>query len=150
MEKWDRILSSSHILVDLQSKRNFDAIRELAGVLREDQAIEDPKRFLANLIRREKQGSTGIGKGVAVPHVHEDSISRQVLAVGISREGIEFSAIDGEPVHIIALLATPKRHHKQHMELLAALSRLLQHQEVRASLLNAPDAAKVMEIFKEN
>jgi fructose-specific phosphotransferase system IIA component len=134
----------------LQSKRNFDAIRELAGVLREDQAIEDPKRFLANLIRREKQGSTGIGKGVAVPHVHEDSISRQVLAVGISREGIEFSAIDGEPVHIIALLATPKRHHKQHMELLAALSRLLQHQEVRASLLNAPDAAKVMEIFKEN
>ncbi len=150
MEKWDRILSSSHILVDLQSKRNFDAIRELAGVLREDQAIEDPKRFLANLIRREKQGSTGIGKGVAVPHVHEDSISRQVLAVGISLEGIEFSAIDGEPVHIIALLATPKRHHKQHMELLAALSRLLQHQEVRASLLNAPDAAKVMEIFKEN
>ena len=150
MEKWDRILSSSHILVDLQSKRNFDAIRELAGVLREDQAIEDPKRFLANLIRREKQGSTGIGKGVAVPHVHEDSISRQVLAVGISREGIEFNAIDGEPVQIIALLATPQRHHKQHMELLAALSRLLQHQEVRASLLNAHDAAKVMEIFKDN
>ena len=150
MEKWDRILSASHILVDLQSKRNFDAIRELAVVLQEDQAIEDPKRFLANLIRREKQGSTGIGKGVAVPHVHEDTISRQVLAVGISRDGIEFDAIDGEPVHIIALLATPKRHHKQHMELLAALSRLLQHQEVRASLLNAPDAAKVLEIFREN
>jgi fructose-specific phosphotransferase system IIA component len=134
----------------MQSRRKFDAIRELAGVLGMDDAIGDSKRFLANLIRREKQGSTGIGKGVAVPHVHEDSISRQVLAVGISREGIEFNAIDGEPVHIIALLATPKRHHKQHMDLLAALSRMLQQGKVRSSLIEASDAEKVLEIFKAN
>ena len=150
MEKWDRILSESHILTDMQSRRKFDAIRELAGVLGQDDAIGDSKRFLANLIRREKQGSTGIGKGVAVPHVHEDSISRQVLAVGISRQGIEFNAIDGEPVHIIALLATPKRHHKQHMGLLAALSRMLQQGKVRSSLIEAPDAEKVLRIFKES
>lgn len=150
MEKWDRILSESHILTDMQSRRKFDAIRELAGVLGKDDAIGDSKRFLANLIRREKQGSTGIGKGVAVPHVHEDSISRQVLAVGISRQGIEFNAIDGEPVHIIALLATPKRHHKQHMGLLAALSRMLQQGKVRSSLIEAPDAEKVLKIFKES
>lgn len=150
MEKWDRILSESHILTDMQSRRKFDAIRELAGILGKDDAIGDFKRFLANLIRREKQGSTGIGKGVAVPHVHEDSISRQVLAVGISRQGIEFNAIDGEPVHIIALLATPKRHHKQHMGLLAALSRMLQQGEVRSSLIEAPDAEKVLKIFKES
>ena len=150
MEKWDRILSPSHILAEMQSRRKFDAIRELAGVLGKDDAIGDAKRFLANLIRREKQGSTGIGKGVAVPHVHEDSISRQVLAVGISREGIEFNAIDGEPVHIIALLATPKRHHKQHMDLLAALSRMLQQGKVRSSLIEASDAEKVLEIFKAN
>ena len=150
MEKWDRILSESHILTDMQSRRKFDAIRELAGVLGKDDAIGDSKRFLANLIRREKQGSTGIGKGVAVPHVHEDSISRQVLAVGISRQGIEFNAIDGEPVHIIALLATPKRHHKQHMDLLAALSRMLQQGKVRSSLIEAPDAEKVLKIFKES
>ena len=150
MEKWDRILSESHILTDMQSRRKFDAIRELAGVLEKDDAIGDSKRFLANLIRREKQGSTGIGKGVAVPHVHEDSISRQVLAVGISRQGIEFNAIDGEPVHIIALLATPKRHHKQHMGLLAALSRMLQQRKVRSSLVDAPDAEQVLKIFKES
>ena len=148
MEKWDRILSEKNVLIGLQAKRNIAAIRELAAVLEDNVAVQDHKRFLADLIRREQQGSTGIGHGVAVPHAHEDSISRQILAIGISSKGIDFEAVDGEPVHIVALLATPKKHHKQHMELLAALSRLLQHQEVRDSLMQAADAEEVVEIFK--
>ena len=150
MEKWERILDPSNVLVDLKAQRNFDAIRELASVLEDDGAVPDQKRFLADLIRREKQASTGIGKGVAVPHAHEDSIERQLLAIGISREGIDFASIDGEPVHIVALLATPRKHQKQHMELLAALSRLLQHEEVRQSLIQAADSAEVVDIFLRN
>ena len=150
MEKWERILDPSNVLVDLKAQRNFDAIRELASVLEDDGAVPDQKRFLADLIRREKQASTGIGKGVAVPHAHEDSIERQLLAIGISREGIDFASIDGEPVHIVALLATPRKHQKQHMELLAALSRLLQNQEVRQSLIQAADSAEVVDIFLRN
>ncbi len=150
MEKWERILDPSNVLVDLKAQRNFDAIRELASVLEDDGAVPDQKRFLADLIRREKQASTGIGKGVAVPHAHEDSIERQLLAIGISREGIDFASIDGEPVHIVALLATPRKHQKQHMELLAALSRLLQNEEVRQSLIQAADSAEVVDIFLRN
>ena len=74
MEKWERILDPSNVLVGLKAQRNFDAIRELASVLEDDGGVLDQKRFLADLIRREKQASTGIGKGVAVPHAHEDSI----------------------------------------------------------------------------
>ena len=150
MEKWERILDPSNVLVDLKAKRNFDAIRELASVLEDDGAVPDQKRFLAELIRREQQASTGIGKGVAVPHAHEDSIDRQLLAIGISRQGIDFAAPDGAPVHIVALLATPRKHQKQHMELLAALSRLLQHQEVRESLIAAADSMEVVDIFTRN
>ena len=150
MEKWERILDPSNVLVGLKAQRNFDAIRELASVLEDDGAVPDQKRFLADLIRREKQASTGIGKGVAVPHAHEDSIERQLLAIGISREGIDFASIDGEPVHIVALLATPRKHQKQHMELLAALSRRLQNEEVRQSLIQAADSAEVVDIFLRN
>jgi fructose-specific phosphotransferase system IIA component len=150
MEKWERILDPSNVLVGLKAQRNFDAIRELASVLEDDGGVLDQKRFLADLIRREQQASTGIGKGVAVPHAHEDSIERQMLAIGISRQGIEFDAPDGAPVHIVALLATPRKHQKQHMELLAALSRLLQHQDVRESLIQAADAAEVVDIFIRN
>ena len=150
MEKWERILEPSNVLVDLKAQRNFDAIRELASVLADDGAVRDQKGFLSDLIRREQQASTGIGKGVAVPHTHEDGIARQLLAIGISREGIEFASPDGQPVHIVALLATPRKHQKQHMELLAALSRLLQHQGVRESLIQAADAVEVVDIFKRN
>ena len=79
----------------------------------------------------------------------EDSIRRQILAVGISKQGIEFDAIDGEPVHIVAVLATPRKHQKQHMELLAALSRVLQDEEVRSTLIGASRASEVVEALTE-
>ena len=85
MIKWNRLLNPQRVLVGVRSTRRFDVIRELAAVISEDEAVGDPKRFLADLIRREKQSSTGIGHGVAIPHVHEDYIHRQILAVGVVR-----------------------------------------------------------------
>ena len=148
MEKLNRILNPNKVVLNLAARRNFDAIRELAAVLWQD-AVPAPeqKRLLAALIRREQQASTGIGKGVAVPHAHEDAIQHQLLAIGISQAGIDFDAPDGQPVHIIALLVTPLKHQKQHMALLAALSQRLQQEEVRQRLLQAADAAEVVDIF---
>ena len=148
MEKWDRILNVDHVVLELQSDRKWDAIGELIAVLDGDEAIDDLEQLRADVIRRERESSTGIGSGVAIPHAHEDGIRREVLAVGISRAGIEFEAIDGEPVHIVALLATPKKHQKRRMELLAALSRLLQNEDVRTSLLDARDGEAVIEVFR--
>ena len=139
MEKLNRILDPNKVVLNLAAQRNFDAIRELAAVLWQD-AVPAPeqKRLLAALIRREQQASTGIGKGVAVPHAHEDAIQHQLLAIGLSPAGIDFDAPDGQPVHIIALLVTA---------LLAALSQCLQQEEVRQRLLQAANAAEVVDIF---
>ena len=150
MEKLKRILDPNKVVLNLVAQRNFDAIRELATVLLQDEVVPDQKRLLAALIRREQQASTGIGKGVAVPHAHEEEIQRQLLAIGISQAGIDFGAPDGQPVHIIALLVTPLKHQKQHMALLAALSQRLQQEEVRQRLLQAADAAEVVDIFTRN
>ncbi len=149
MEKWERILKPENVIVGMRARRNLDAIRELATVFGED-AVPDGKRFIADIIQREQQASTGIGHGVAVPHAHDDSIARQLLAVGISQEGIDFCSVDEQPVHIVALLATPKKHQKQHMNLLASLSRLLQHADVRQSLIGAAEACEVVDIFTKN
>ena len=148
MEKWDRILKANHVVLELQADRKWDVIRELTAVLDAENAVVDLEQLLAAVIRRERESSTGIGRGVAIPHAHEDIIRREFLAIGISRAGIEFDAIDGEPVHIVALLATPKKHQKRHMELLASLSRLLQDADVRARLLAASDVEAVIEVFK--
>ena len=150
MEKLRRILDPHKVVLNLTAQRNFDAIRELAAVLWQDEVVLDQKRLLAALIQREKQASTGIGKGVAVPHAHEDGIQRQRLAIGISQAGIDFGAPDGQPVHIVALLVTPRKHQKQHMALLAALSQRLQQEAVRRCLLQAGDAAEVVDVFTRN
>ena len=147
MGKLKRILDPNKVVLNLAAQRNFDAIRELATVLLQDEVVPDRKRLLAALIQREQQASTGIGKGVAVPHAHEDGIQRQLLAIGISQAGIDFGAPDGQLVHIIALLITPLKHQKQHMALLAALSQRLQQEEVRQRLLQAADAAEIVDIF---
>ena len=147
MEKLKRILDPNRVVLNLAAQRNFEAIRELATVLLQDEVVPDRKNLLAALIRREQQASTGIGKGVAVPHAHEDGIQRQLLAIGISQTGIDFGSPDGQPVHIIALLVTPIKHQKQHMALLAALSQRLQQEEVRQRLLQAADAAEIVDIF---
>jgi fructose-specific phosphotransferase system IIA component len=148
MEKWDRILKANHVVLEFKADRKWDVIRELTAVLDAENAVVDLEQLLAAVIQRERESSTGIGSGVAIPHAHEDSIRREFLAIGISRAGIEFDAIDGEPVHIVALLATPKKHQKRHMELLASLSRLLQDPDVRARLLAANDVEAVIEVFK--
>ncbi|MXW77671.1 MAG: PTS sugar transporter subunit IIA [Gemmatimonadetes bacterium] len=150
MEKLKRILDPNKVVLNLAAQRNFDAIRELATVLLQDEVVPDQKRLIAALIRREQQASTGIGKGVAVPHAHEDGIQRQLLAIGISQAGIDFSAPDGQLVHIIALLVTPLKHQKQHMALLAALSQRLQQEKVRQRLQQAADAAEIVDIFTDD
>jgi len=147
MDKWDRILDESNVVSELKATRKYDAIRELCAVLENDNAIQDHERFLADVIRREQHSSTGIGKGVAVPHVHEDNVRRQILALGISRQGVDFQAVDGEPVHIVALFASPRKHQKQHMALLASLSRLLQQDEARQALIEADSAAAAIAVF---
>ncbi len=150
MEKLRRILNPHKVVLNLAAQRNFDAIRELVAALWQDEVVLDQKHLLAALIQREKQASTGIGKGVAVPHAHEDGIQRQLLAIGISQAGIDFGAPDGQPVHIVALLVTPRKHQKQHMALLAALSQRLQQEAVRQRLLQAGDATEVVDIFTRN
>ena len=148
MEKWDRILNVNHVVLELHADRKWDVIRELTSVLDGEKAVGDLEQLRAAVILRERESSTGIGSGVAIPHAHEDSIRREVLVIGRSKTGIEFDAIDGELVHIVALLATPKKHQSRHMELLASLSRLLQDPDVRSSLLAATDAEAVLEAFK--
>lgn len=150
MDKWERILKPENVIVGMRAQRNIDAIRELAMVFDDDGAVPDSKQFIADIVRRERQASTAIGKGVAVPHTHDDRIACQLLAIGISRDGIDFDAPDGQPVHLVALLATPQKHQKQHMDLLASLSRLLQHDDVRQRLVEAADASEVVDIFTGN
>lgn len=118
-------LDKKAIKLDLQSVEKEDALKELVDLLAETQEIGDKKGILKALIERESLGSTGIGQGIAIPHGKTDKVSELVAVLGISQKGVNFEALDGEPVFIFFLLVAPKDTAGPHLKALAQISRLL-------------------------
>ncbi len=101
------------------------------------------------LKNREELGSTGLGDGVAIPHVYLQNISTPQAAVGRSVEGVDFNAIDGRPVHIFFLLVTPETSKGDHLKALARISRLLRKPDFRSSLMKASGREEMQRIIVE-
>jgi len=124
-------------------------LEELADLLAASGKIKDAKAAVEILMEREKLGSTGIGQGIAIPHAKTDQTATIAAAFGLSRRGVSFDALDGEPVHIFFLLVAPPDAAGLHLKALARISRLLKDKFFRQSLRDVKDATEVMKIIKE-
>ena len=140
-------LRQEAILVDLQSRQRDGAIAELAGCLERHTAMANFPEFLEAVLARERDAATGIGEGIAIPHARSDSVRDFVAAVGLSKSGIDFGAVDGQPVHVILLMGIPLAQVKPYLKLLAHLRLLLRQGDFCKSLLDARDAKSVLEVF---
>ena len=118
-------LDKRAIKVGLNATEKEDVLRELVDILAEVKDIGDKKSILRALIERESLGSTGIGQGIAIPHGKTERVGELVAVMGISHKGINFEALDGEPVYIFFLLVAPKETAGPHLKALAQISRLL-------------------------
>lgn len=123
--KITEFLDKKGIKIGLESSEKEDTLKELVDVLAEVQDIGDKKSILKALVERESLGSTGIGQGIAIPHGKTEKIKELVAVLGISKKGINFEALDGEPVYIFFLLVAPKETAGPHLKALAQISRLL-------------------------
>lgn len=99
--------------------------------------MKDIDRLRADVLRREGEMSTGIGKKIALPHAKTDAVSHPVLAIATLKEDINFDSIDKEPVKIIFLLATPADMLAEHLKLLGRITRLAGREDVRERLFAA-------------
>lgn len=96
-----------------------DTLVTLAGALGETGAVPKPDDFLEAVLERERVMSTGIGDGVAIPHVRTAAVTRPAVAVGVSREGIDFDTLDNRPVHVVVLFGMPPNSQGEYLKLLA-------------------------------
>ncbi len=125
-----------------------EALDKLISLVAPAGAGADLAAMKQGLLHREELMSTGIGLGIAVPHVRLENISEFILAVGLSREGIaDYEAIDDEPIRIVILIIAVKSQHKEYLQLLSQLVKLLKQDAVRKSILNAATTAEVYEIL---
>jgi PTS system nitrogen regulatory IIA component len=112
------------VKVSLESKGKPEVLRELAEILWNAGVIDDVDAVLAAIDRREEKGSTGLEFGIAVPHAKSERVKQLTMAVSISKEGIGFDALDGEPSKPFFLMLAPPDQTGSHIEALAEIAKL--------------------------
>ncbi|HLG29517.1 MAG TPA: PTS sugar transporter subunit IIA [Candidatus Brocadiales bacterium] len=139
------------ILPDIQSTKKEDAIREIVCSLINAQKVnhKDIEGVMKALVKREQLGSTGIGKGVAVPHTKHESITSLIGTVARSKKGIEFDSLDGEPVYIVFLLLSPNDSAGTHLAALERISTVIRNNDFRRFMREAQGKAEMIEIIKD-
>lgn len=124
------------VVTDLEAREKAAVLEELASLLVGGDDTVGSAEVCRFLGEREKLRSTGVGSGVAIPHAKIPGLTKPVLAVGLSKEGVEFDASDGRPVHIFMALAAPVKSTGEHLRALAKIARLCNDRDFRARLVS--------------
>jgi len=146
-------LNRKAMSADITSKEKKDVIHELVDLLVKSKEIKPKNKdaIVKTVLDRETLGSTGIGQSVGIPHGKSPNVKNLIGAVGISRQGVDFDSLDGEPVYIFFLLLAPQASAGPHLKALARISRLLKDRYFRDTLRTVKsekDLATI--IFKED
>lgn len=135
--KMSDFLDRNAIVRDLKATNKKEVLEELCTALVALYPALDRDKMVCILLDRERLGSTGVGEGVAIPHGKMGDLDRLVACFGRSTRGVEFGAIDDQPVALFFLLLVPENSAGVHLKALAKISRLLKRPSVRLDLLNA-------------
>jgi len=144
-----QLLRKELIKLEIDSQDKESAIKELVELMRNSAEVADADLFLHDVYAREQLGSTGVGEGIALPHARSQGIQKLIIAFGRSTKGLNFDALDANPVQLIFLIGTPKDDVGNYLKTLAHLSRLLKKEYFRKKLLAAVSCDEVLEVFKE-
>lgn len=147
--KVSEILSKEFIIAELNSTDKESAINELIDLFNNDLRVDDIEKVRQAVLDREKIMSTGVGKGFAIPHGKTDSVKEIIAAFGRKKDGIEYDALDGNPVNLIFLLVGRDTMISAHIKLLSRVSRMMNKDDFRLRLLNAETSEEIMNVFLE-
>jgi len=149
--KLSDIVCLDGIVAQLKSRQRDDVIRELVTALCKSGKItkDSAETITKTVIKRENEASTGIGKGVAVPHVKCPKIKDPIAAVGCSSDGLDFSSLDKQPVYSVILLISPADNPDKHLQAMETVFRNLQKDDFRRFLRQAQSAEEIQEIIQD-
>lgn len=139
------------IIVDLQATSKVEAIREMVHSLHQAGCLpdEDVESVIRAILSREELGSTGIGMGVAVPHTRHATLKRLIGSVALSKKGVDFAALDGDPVNIFFLLVSPQDQPGDHLRALENISRHLKDERFVRFLRQSQTRREVVDVLEE-
>jgi mannitol/fructose-specific phosphotransferase system IIA component (Ntr-type) len=145
------ILGPEQIIPGMNASNRWEAIDELINNLVSTGKIKSEHHDAISSVvkKRESSMSTGIGFGIGIPHASTDLIYEVVGALGRSKKGINFDALDNQPVNLVMLFLVPQGQFQKHLHTLANIAKLLHRAEFRQALEQAPDAAAMLQIIRD-
>ena len=143
------LIDERRIFPDLAGTTREEVLSEMSGGLARAGVVSDGSELARRLVERERMGSTGLGGGLAIPHCKLREIGDVVLAVGVSRRGIDFGAADGLPVRLVFLVLSPADAPALHLQALARISRVIRLPGVAESLSKAATAGEIAAALTE-
>lgn len=143
------LLSEKSVKLNMSAGSKEEAIQELVDLLVSNEASLDGKSLFESARERESRMSTGLGKGVAVFRCRTEDVKQISCSLGIKHGGVEFDAVDGIPVEIFFMIATPKKVDDTYVRILCRLYRILNQETFRSNLLGAQSAEEVLCLVSE-
>lgn len=144
-----KFIQKECISLELQSKNKADVIDELIGILDKAGKLNDREIFKKEILKREAQSSTGLEEGIAIPHAKTAAVKVPSIAIGISKEGLDYESLDGEVSRLFFMIAAAEGAEDTHIELLSKLSTILLEDEVREALLHAKSKEEVIQMLED-
>lgn len=144
------LIEEAIVSVPLQASGKAAVIGELIETLRRAGKLTDVQAATRAVLDREAKGSTGLSDGIAVPHGKTTAVSTLTLAIGISNQGIDFEAIDGNPVRLVFLIMAPPDQSGPHIEALAEIARMSRSKAFCSALMDCRSPEEVVRLFKED
>ena len=143
------LLDKRSISLDGAPKNKQEALDMAIDLMKGSDKINDQEAYRKQVYKREEEGTTGIGMGIAIPHGKCNAVDRPGLAAMVIKDGVDFDSLDGEPVHLLFLIAAPDTEDNIHLEVLSKLSMMLMDDNFTQSLKNASSVDEFMEIINK-
>lgn len=139
------ILDQEKIIPELKARDKRGVLEELTDIISRQESSVDRHALVKVLMDRERLGSTGIGDGVAIPHGKLDGVEQPLISFGRSKKGLDFDAMDGQPVFLFFLIVAPENSSGYHLQVLARIAKVLKNSVFRQKLM---DAAGISELYQ--
>lgn len=141
------LLMTDIMIMDLDATTKNEVINEMVHNFYEHGIIDDEDMYRKDILKREAEGSTGMGDGIAIPHAHDAAVKKPAVMFARSVDGVDYNSMDGQPAHLFFMIAAPEGGDNTHLQALAALSQVLMNPDVVKALKAANTPEKVQDIF---
>ncbi|KLI38691.1 PTS fructose transporter subunit IIABC [Brachyspira hyodysenteriae] len=144
------VITLDCINIDLKGKTKMEIIDEMVDILYNNGKLNDREKYKQEILKRESQSSTGIEEGIAIPHGKTNAVKIPTVAIGISKQGVDYESLDGKPSHLFFMIAAPENSNDSHIELLSKITTMLLEDDIREALLNVKSKEEVLDILIKN